>query len=381
MLACEETPSVPAPSAPNAPVDAAAIARGEALVARFECARCHAIEGVSPPDRAHDCVGCHLAIRNGTLEATAEALARWQARDIRLVDVPSLQHIGDRLEPSAIARFVRSPYDVRPDFAPTMPRLAITDREAEDIAAFLTRHAAARSVVPSGDVARGRERFDALRCGRCHAYSGVVAAWPTPHESRLAPDLRHARERVRADRLAAWIRSPSSIEPGTAMPTTPMTEGDARDLAAFVLFAPLSPIPVPIVPTRLPILERRVTWAELETRIFRRVCWHCHGEPDYAHGDGGPGNTGGLGFPPRHVQLSSYAGALSGEERDGERVSLFRPGPLGHPMLVDVLLLRQREEAGQPMEGTRGMPLGLPSLTPEDVQLVETWIAQGRPIE
>ncbi len=45
--------------------------------------------------------------------------------------------------------------------------------------------------------------------------------------------------------------------------------------------------------------------------------------------------------------------------------------------MSDVLLLRQREDASQTIEGTRGMPLGLPSLTPEDVQLVETWIAQG----
>ena len=27
----------------------------------------------------------------------------------------------------------------------------------------------------------------------------------------------------------------------------------------------------------------------------------------------------------------------------------------------------------------RGMPLGLPSVTPEELQLVESWIAQGRP--
>jgi hypothetical protein len=27
----------------------------------------------------------------------------------------------------------------------------------------------------------------------------------------------------------------------------------------------------------------------------------------------------------------------------------------------------------------RGMPLGLPPLEPEQIQLVESWIAQGRP--
>jgi hypothetical protein len=27
----------------------------------------------------------------------------------------------------------------------------------------------------------------------------------------------------------------------------------------------------------------------------------------------------------------------------------------------------------------RGMPLGLPAVGPEEIQLVESWIAQGRP--
>jgi hypothetical protein len=37
------------------------------------------------------------------------------------------------------------------------------------------------------------------------------------------------------------------------------------------------------------------------------------------------------------------------------------------------------EERGQRHALVRGMPLGLPALTPEQVQLVESWIAQGRP--
>jgi hypothetical protein len=46
------------------------------------------------------------------------------------------------------------------------------------------------------------------------------------------------------------------------------------------------------------------------------------------------------------------------------------------PRLVEVLLARQREEAGEASE-LRGMPLGLRALGAEDVQLVESWIASG----
>jgi hypothetical protein len=45
--------------------------------------------------------------------------------------------------------------------------------------------------------------------------------------------------------------------------------------------------------------------------------------------------------------------------------------------LVASLVARQREEAGE-LPALRGMPLGMPALTPEELQLVETWIAQGR---
>jgi hypothetical protein len=63
----------------------------------------------------------------------------------------------------------------------------------------------------------------------------------------------------------------------------------------------------------------------------------------------------------------------------GERRSVFETLDDGTPRLVAALLARAAEEAGQPDPRVRGMPLGLPALPPEDIQLVETWIAQGRP--
>jgi hypothetical protein len=49
------------------------------------------------------------------------------------------------------------------------------------------------------------------------------------------------------------------------------------------------------------------------------------------------------------------------------------------PRLVRALLARHDEEAGAVSGAVRGMPLGYPPLSPEDIQLVESWIAQGRP--
>jgi hypothetical protein len=33
------------------------------------------------------------------------------------------------------------------------------------------------------------------------------------------------------------------------------------------------------------------------------------------------------------------------------------------------------------VEGVRGMPMGLPGLSREDIQLVETWASQGAPLD
>lgn len=97
-------------------------------------------------------------------------------------------------------------------------------------------------------------------------------------------------------------------------------------------------------------------------------------------GDGGPGNTGGFGFAGRGLNLATYSDVLSGSLDDrGDRRSIFMPGADGTSILMGVLLARQHELAGQIVPGVRGMPLGLPALSPEQVQLVESWIAQGRP--
>jgi hypothetical protein len=114
-------------------------------------------------------------------------------------------------------------------------------------------------------------------------------------------------------------------------------------------------------------------------KILRGSCWHCHSDPDYAFGDGGPGNTGGFGFAGKGVQLATYDGVLSGYvDAEGERQSLLETAS-GKSVLVESLLARREEEAGRPRDDVLGMPLGLPALSAERIQLVESWVAQGAP--
>src|ERR1041384_7033532 len=69
--------SVTPPPAPAAfqPGDAA---RGQSLVAEFECHRCHSGTGQPAPKLDQDCVGCHEQIANDKFRAAPAKLAKWK---------------------------------------------------------------------------------------------------------------------------------------------------------------------------------------------------------------------------------------------------------------------------------------------------------------
>jgi cytochrome c2 len=365
---------------------------------RFECARCHAIANVPELPKDKQCGGCHHDIVAGTVQATPEQKARWQPRVAELGDIPALASTGGRFRRAWLESFLLHPHDLRPALQPTMPRLTITEQQASDLATYLSPLDDAQTddsatALAGADAARGRELVDVKGCGLCHRMSGTAplraSMLPTgvaplqPDEMaralRLAPDLRFARDRWRASSLVRWLVDPQAVKPGTPMPKLGLADDEARAIAAFLLRAPLGPEERKAVPARLPPLARKVTYDEVATRVLRKTCWHCHGEPDFERGDGGPGNSGGFGFAPRRLNLSDYASTFAGFlDASGRRTSVFAPNADGTPHLVAAMLARQREEAGEE-PAIRGMPLGLPALPAEDVQVVETWIAQGRP--
>ena len=369
-----------------------------ALLARHECRRCHEGTSEPAPPLAKACVGCHRRITGGTFEARRDLIVRWNRNLVSLRQAPSLAGVGARLRRDWVRAFLLAPSDARPALAATMPRLALTPNEADALARALVPNddRDRGDVSPAGDVARGARLYARLRCGTCHAFTGAdvdAVARPgivargageraPPDAIALAPDLALARARLRPGRVAAFIREPQLANADTLMPATPMSAAEADDLATFVLRAPLRPAPPPPsapLPV-LPLLARPVRFAEVQSRVFDRVCRHCHAAPDFALGDGGPGNTGGFGFPPRGLDLSSYEGIASGAFDDkGRRRSVFAANADGTPTMVARLRARRDEEIGRADPALRGMPLGLPALSPEDLQLVESWIAQGRP--
>ena len=110
------------------------------------------------------------------------------------------------------------------------------------IAAFLAgcdvlgSHPADR-LVERGDASRGRHAIIASGCGSCHAIPGVRNA-----NGVVGPSLEHwAERRIIAgvvpndpERLITWITVPQSVVPGNAMPNLGVTDGQARDMAAYL---------------------------------------------------------------------------------------------------------------------------------------------------
>jgi mono/diheme cytochrome c family protein len=368
---------------------------GRALSLFYECNRCHAGPALEKPARDKDCVGCHAAIEAGTFEAPRDVLAHWQERIVDLIEVPTLSGM-ERLRRDWVRGFLMRPHDLRPGLSAMMPRMPIDAAQADLLSRWLVPETPVADYDPwFAWPSRGRRVMERKGCMTCHTMDGLtppiapsaVAGLDPKALARglmLAPDLRHTRERFREDKLVDWLLDPPKMKAQTPMPKLDLTRREAEDVAAFLLETRLGPPTVKPIPERLPVLTRRVGFDEVRERVFHKVCWHCHSEADLALGDGGPGNTGGFGFGPKGLNLRDYASMTAGSlGPDGKRRSVFKKledGPLaGTPRLLAHMLARQIEEAGGEVPGILGMPLGLPSFPPEDIQLVESWIVQGRP--
>lgn len=385
---------------------AEAVARGAALLTSHECARCHTGRGIAalaPLPVGQSCRGCHVWIHEASADPVENAAQRaryplWDRYDSRVKDfvsVPDLAASGARLDPAWVARYVRAPHKVRPGLREEMIRTTLTEDEAAAVAATLAASrpslrgvaADAAKIAPSrdtADVAEGARLYIESHCEACHAF-GAHAASPG---IASAPDLALARERMRPADIAAFVADPSAFGAVTAMPSFDFTATQAARLRDFLLASPLVARAVTEPASYLPLLTRAVPWTEVRERVFGAICIHCHMNADANAGDGGPGNTGGLGYAGANLDFETWEGVVLGAKiGDGPRVSILEPGANGEePPLIARLRARSlenaKERAGAAFVapgGAPGMPLGLQALSPEDFQLVRSWVAQGAP--
>jgi cytochrome c len=91
--------------------------------------------------------------------------------------------------------------------------------------------------IAGGDPGRAEAAIAKYGCGSCHVIPGIRLA-----RGKVGPPLTDfalrtyiAGQAVNTPRnLAAWIRRPDSVEPGTVMPALGVSEQEARDIAAYL---------------------------------------------------------------------------------------------------------------------------------------------------
>ena len=98
-----------------------------------------------------------------------------------------------------------------------------------------TKHSAAQ--MTGGNPDSGKTKVSSYGCGACHTIPGVAGA-----HGNVGPSLKQIGSRSyiagvmknTPQNLLQWIQDPPSVDPKTAMPHLRVSEGDARDIAAFL---------------------------------------------------------------------------------------------------------------------------------------------------
>jgi hypothetical protein len=335
--------------------------------------------------------------------------------------VPDLLASAARLRPEFVAAYLRAPYKVRPGMPETMIRTRLDPAEAEALAGWLATEAASRrpgspparaaAAIPlshaADDVDAGRALHARLGCATCH--TAPAPSVPAPARAAIpaaaaAPDLRHVAARMTPENLASFIVDPAAFGGETRMPAYNLTPRDAARLRDY-LWAEAGRARRRATLTtgnaagafdaghaldRRPVSPRRgrALYTEVRARVLDAVCIHCHMDPRSNDGDGGPGNTGGLGYPGVGLDLESWSGMKRGaRDASGHRVSVLDPPPGGGPPpLLARLEARHAEHAAElagpaavRSGGAPGMPLGLPPVSATNLALIRTWLAAGAP--
>ncbi len=197
-------------------------------VYRMHCIQCHGAPGVAPDAFALGLtpVPANLALTAREWKAPAELY--WVVKyGIKMSGMPAWEFRLAENDLWAVVAFVNA----LPGFAP---------HEYRALASRLESAAApppAPEAAHAADAERGKTALSQYACASCHEIPGIVGA-----KNPVGPPLHGIAGRKylagvlpnTPDNMLRWLRSPQSVDAGSAMPDLGVSERDARDIAAYL---------------------------------------------------------------------------------------------------------------------------------------------------
>ncbi len=125
-------------------------------------------------------------------------------------------------------------------FVLTLSALAVAAGAASVFGIYRQDAAQARTqaeAMTGGHVAAGRAAIGRYNCGACHRIPGIAGATGVtgPALNGIAVRAQIAGVLVnKPANLTYWLRYPQRVLPGNGMPNQGVSQGEARDMAAYL---------------------------------------------------------------------------------------------------------------------------------------------------
>ncbi|MDG2307287.1 MAG: c-type cytochrome [Candidatus Binatia bacterium] len=253
--------------------------RGEQMQAR--CLNCHRdVERLPSAQNLAEgeylfeqlgCHGCHLVQGYGDLPRVG----------------PSLRRVSAKVDPQWMFDWILDPYAFRP--RTKMPHFEFSEQQSKAVAAYiwssskadgeewLAAHPDPGGIRPedAAQVAKGEELFGKVGCRACHALAADEVATPVGTGKDYAPNLTNVGEKTTARFIYWWIKDPKGYNPESRMPNLRLTQGEARDITAYLMSLSAGvEKPEPVVTESTLANEELV--AEGEAVVRKYGCYGCH---------------------------------------------------------------------------------------------------------
>ena len=173
----------------------------------------------------NNCMGCHTLLGEGAYYA------------------PELTRVYERRGPQFMRALLKDPQAMYPGER-KMVKYNFTDAEIDQLIAFFQWigemdlngfppkphlvQLAVTATSTGGGVAQASDRpfvFNQM-CVACHTMGGQGGL--------VGPTLDGVGKRLTTEYIAAWLRDPAAVKPGTRMPKLPLTDKDIAELSAFL---------------------------------------------------------------------------------------------------------------------------------------------------